>query len=95
MSTAELQHIPLDKCYLCEDCSAVGNSSKSCPACASRAIMGLSGVLNRPARASAPFLVPARRRFCDVGDCMGHVCAPGSCGCRCHRSAVAGRKAQS
>jgi hypothetical protein len=41
------QHIPLTRAYLCQDCSAVGNSAMSCPACASTVLLGLAGVLNR------------------------------------------------
>lgn len=42
-----LQHIPLSSAYLCEDCRGVGNCSEQCPACASRALMCLAGVLER------------------------------------------------
>jgi hypothetical protein len=41
------QYIPLDRAYLCQDCHCVGNSAERCPACASGALMGLAGVLNR------------------------------------------------
>lgn len=40
-------HIPLDRAYLCSDCSCVGNNSRTCPACASEVLMGLAGVLDR------------------------------------------------
>jgi hypothetical protein len=42
-----LQYIPLASAYLCSDCNCVSNCSRSCPACASEALMGLSGILNR------------------------------------------------
>lgn len=47
MNPTETIHLPLASAYLCEDCSCVGNSPKQCPACASEALMGLAGVLNR------------------------------------------------
>lgn len=40
-------YIPLTSAYLCSDCSCVSNCSRQCPACASEALMGLSGILNR------------------------------------------------
>lgn len=40
-------HIPLTSAYLCQDCNCVSNCSRSCPACASEALMSLSGVLDR------------------------------------------------
>jgi hypothetical protein len=42
-----MQHMPLSTAYLCEDCSCIGNCAEQCPACASLALMGLAGVLNR------------------------------------------------
>lgn len=47
MNKVNLQHIPLMKAYLCQDCNSVGNSAMSCPACASHVLLGLAGVLNR------------------------------------------------
>jgi len=47
MSHTVLQQIPLAKAYLCQDCNVVGNCAMSCPACASRVLMGLAGVLDR------------------------------------------------
>ena len=47
MTFATMQHIPLASAYLCQDCNCVSNCSIQCPACASLALMGLSGVLNR------------------------------------------------
>jgi hypothetical protein len=47
MSFVSMQHIPLTSAYLCQDCNCVGNCSVQCPACASEALMGLAGVLNR------------------------------------------------
>ena len=44
-----LQHIPLTSAYLCQDCNAIGNCARQCPACASEVVMSLSGVLNREA----------------------------------------------
>ena len=43
----EALHIPLSSAYLCLDCNAVGNQSRSCPACASEALIGLAAVLER------------------------------------------------
>ena len=40
-------YIPLASAYLCTDCNCVSNCSRRCPACASEALMGLSGILNR------------------------------------------------
>ena len=53
MSLVSMQHIPLANAYLCQDCSSVGNNSMHCPACASEALMGLAGVLNRKAEERA------------------------------------------
>jgi hypothetical protein len=39
--------IPLVSAYLCQDCNCIGNSAKQCPACASVALLGLAGVLDR------------------------------------------------
>jgi hypothetical protein len=47
MTFLSLQHMPLTQAYLCQDCNSIGNCAQHCPACASEAIMGLSGVLNR------------------------------------------------
>jgi hypothetical protein len=47
MTFATMQHIPLASAYLCQDCNCVSNCSIQCPACASLALMVLSGVLNR------------------------------------------------
>ena len=47
MALVAMQHIPLASAYLCQDCNSVGNSAMQCPACASEALMGLAGVLNR------------------------------------------------
>lgn len=46
MMIAEVQHIPLERCYLCADCQSVGNCSTGCPACASSSVMNLAAVLN-------------------------------------------------
>lgn len=40
-------HIPLGSAYLCLDCNAVGNQSRSCPACASEALISIAAVLER------------------------------------------------
>ena len=48
MTLVSMQHIPLTSAYLCQDCNCVGNCSVQCPACASEALMGLAGVLDRP-----------------------------------------------
>jgi hypothetical protein len=47
MTFGSMQHMPLSSAYLCEDCHCVGNCAEQCPACASAALMGLAGVLNR------------------------------------------------
>jgi hypothetical protein len=47
MTLVSMQHIPLTSAYLCQDCNCVGNCAVQCPACASEALMGLAGVLNR------------------------------------------------
>lgn len=49
MNSKMLQHIPLKAAYLCQDCESIGNCAVQCPACASRALMGLSGILDREA----------------------------------------------
>jgi hypothetical protein len=49
MTYLSMQHIPLMRAYLCQDCNSIGNNSEFCPACASAALLGLSGVLNRDA----------------------------------------------
>jgi hypothetical protein len=47
MTLLSIQYMPLASAYLCEDCHCVGNCAGQCPACASEALMGLAGVLNR------------------------------------------------
>ena len=47
MTSAMMNHMPLNTAYLCQDCDAVGNCSEQCPACASRVLMGLAGVFDR------------------------------------------------
>jgi hypothetical protein len=47
MTFISMQHMPLTRAYLCQDCNCIGNCSAQCPACASRALIGLAGVLNR------------------------------------------------
>ena len=47
MTFLSMQHMPLSNAYLCQDCSCIGNCAEQCPACASLALMGLAGVLNR------------------------------------------------
>lgn len=47
MQIAELQHIPLERAFLCLDCASIGNSSAWCPACASQNIHSLAQVLDR------------------------------------------------
>jgi len=47
MTFHSMQHMPLSDAYLCQDCSCIGNCAEQCPACASEALMCLSGVLNR------------------------------------------------
>lgn len=73
VSKAALEHIPLSSAYLCQDCDSIGNCSSFCPACASPALMGLAGVLNRPQAAASivefmPMIVHERR--------MTHIAAP-------------------
>jgi hypothetical protein len=40
-------YIPLQKAYLCQDCSCVGDNARQCPACASKVVVSLAGILNR------------------------------------------------
>ena len=47
MTFVSMQHMPLSSAYLCQDCHCIGNCAEQCPACASSALMGLAGVLNR------------------------------------------------
>jgi hypothetical protein len=47
MTFHSMQHMPLTCAYLCADCQCVGNCPSHCPACASRALIGLASVLNR------------------------------------------------
>jgi len=47
MNPSRLIHFPLNRAYLCQDCNAVGNDPDHCPACASKALMGLAQVLDR------------------------------------------------
>jgi hypothetical protein len=50
MTFKSMQHMPLADAYLCADCHCVGNCASRCPACASGALIGLAGVLNREER---------------------------------------------
>jgi hypothetical protein len=54
VSLQKLQHIPLKSAYLCQDCNAIGNSSRRCPACASEVLLSLAGVLNREETKATP-----------------------------------------
>ena len=54
MSLQNLQYIPLKSAYLCQDCNAIGNSSRQCPACASEVLLSLAVVLNREEREATP-----------------------------------------
>ena len=47
MKFLSMQHMPLTTAYLCQDCNCIGNCASQCPACASEALMGLAGILNR------------------------------------------------
>ena len=60
MDSAMMSHFPLNSAYLCQDCDTVGNSAAQCPACASRALMGLAVVFGRKEGTvdSNLFLVP-------------------------------------
>ena len=49
MTFVSMQHMPLKWAYLCQDCNCIGNCAQQCPACASKALIGLAGVLNREA----------------------------------------------
>jgi len=51
MTFVSMQHMPLARAYLCEDCNCIGNWAEQCPACASRALIGLANVLNREPQA--------------------------------------------
>jgi hypothetical protein len=61
MTLFSMQHIPLTHAYLCQDCNSIGNCAQHCPACASEALMGLSGVLNRNAAENAAQISFTRR----------------------------------
>jgi len=61
VSFQKLLHVPLKSAYLCQDCNAIGNSSRQCPACASEVLLNLSLILDReePTETFAsPYLVP-------------------------------------
>jgi hypothetical protein len=47
MTLSRMHYMPLTCAYLCADCGCVGNCASYCPACASRALIGLASVLNR------------------------------------------------
>jgi len=47
MTFDDVNHIPLNSAYLCQDCDAIGNCAMRCPACASKALLGLAGVFDR------------------------------------------------
>lgn len=47
MNILSMQHIALASAYLCPNCNCIGNCSVRCPACASSAVLGLAGVLDR------------------------------------------------
>jgi coenzyme F420-reducing hydrogenase gamma subunit len=47
MAYSNMDYIPLRSAYLCPDCNTIGNCATQCPACASRALMGLSAILDR------------------------------------------------
>lgn len=47
MTLGMMQLIPLSSAYLCQDCNCIGNNANHCPACASSALLGLAGVLDR------------------------------------------------
>ncbi len=49
-----LHYISLTSAYLCTDCNNVSNCAQRCPACASEALMGLAGILNREAVEEIP-----------------------------------------
>lgn len=55
MTFVAMQHMPLTNAYLCQDCNCIGNCAQQCPACASEALMGLAGVLNRKSEEAAQF----------------------------------------
>ena len=38
---------PLSKAYLCSNCDAVGNNSRTCPGCADINLISLSAIVNR------------------------------------------------
>jgi hypothetical protein len=55
MKFLSMQHMPLTRAYLCQDCNCIGNCAVQCPACASEALIGLAGVLNREAANETQF----------------------------------------
>jgi len=54
MTFISMQHMPLMRAYLCQDCNCIGNCADQCPACASRALIGLASVLNREQKDEEP-----------------------------------------
>jgi coenzyme F420-reducing hydrogenase gamma subunit len=54
VTVCESTHIPLNSAWVCLDCETVGNCAVRCPACASEALLGLAGVLNRAAETQQP-----------------------------------------
>ena len=54
MSLQKLQYLPMQSAYLCQDCNAIGNSSRQCPACASEVLLSLALVLDREESAATP-----------------------------------------
>jgi len=54
MTFVSMTHMPLTRAYLCQDCNCIGNCAEQCPACASTALMGLAGVLNREEKEGVP-----------------------------------------
>jgi hypothetical protein len=61
MTFVSMQHMPLTSAYLCQDCNCIGNCARQCPACASEALIGLAGVLDRKTDDRAQFMNFARR----------------------------------
>lgn len=61
-----MNHFPLDRAYLCPDCSRVSSDANQCPACANRCgLMNLAAVLDRD-----PVMVEACAIFGTLSEVM-------------------------
>lgn len=46
-SPMKSEWFPLNTAYLCGNCDAVGNNSRTCPGCAGTSLISLSAIVNR------------------------------------------------